>query len=194
MARLTDTQLIILSAAAQRDDKAVLPLPKSLKIKGAAATRTLDGLFKKGLLEERPAIRGAEAWRQNEDGRRMMLVITEAGRQAIDGESNGESRKRPDPGKTRPKKPSAARGATAPKAEGKKSAPSARQGTKQSLLIGLLKRKTGATIDEIAQATGWQAHSVRGAISGVIKKKLGLTVTSDNFEGRGRVYRIAGGR
>jgi hypothetical protein len=40
-------------------------------------------------------------------------------------------------------------------------------------------------------ATGWQAHSVRGAISGALKKKLGLEVTSEKIDGRGRVYRIA---
>jgi len=69
----------------------------------------------------------------------------------------------------------------------------ARAGTKQALLIGLLKRKRGATIDEIAQATGWQAHSVRGAISGTLKKKLGLAVLSEKTDGRGRLYRIAAG-
>ncbi len=69
--------------------------------------------------------------------------------------------------------------------------PSARAGTKQALLIDLMKRKNGATIDEAVAATGWQRHSVRGAISGTLKKKLGLAVTSENLEGRGRVYRIA---
>ena len=47
-----------------------------------------------------------------------------------------------------------------------------------------------ATIAEIAEATGWQHHSIRGAISGSLKKKLGLTVTSEKVEGRGRVYRL----
>ena len=68
--------------------------------------------------------------------------------------------------------------------------PIVRPGTKQALLIDLLKRKNGATIDDIVAATGWQPHSVRGAISGSLKKKLGLTVTSDPVENRGRVYRI----
>ena len=68
--------------------------------------------------------------------------------------------------------------------------PAARPGTKQALLIDLLKRKKGATIEEIVEATGWQAHSVRGAISGALKKKLGLTVTSERAEDRGRTYRI----
>ena len=69
----------------------------------------------------------------------------------------------------------------------------ARAGTKQALLIDLLKRKRGATIDEIAKATGWQPPSVRGAISGTLKKKLGLAVSSEKAEGRDRVYRIAAG-
>ena len=70
-------------------------------------------------------------------------------------------------------------------------APAARRGTKLALLVDLLKRKTGATIGEIVKATGWQPHSVRGAISGALKKKLGLAVSSDKVDGRGRVYRIA---
>ncbi len=69
-----------------------------------------------------------------------------------------------------------------------------RPGTKQALLIDLLTRKKGATIEEIVEATGWQPHSVRGAISGALKKKLGLAVTSEKVGGRGRVYRIAGSR
>lgn len=63
--------------------------------------------------------------------------------------------------------------------------------TKQAILIARLQRKEGATIAELVQATGWQTHSVRGAISGALKKKLGLAVTSEKLEGRGRIYRIA---
>ena len=66
----------------------------------------------------------------------------------------------------------------------------ARAGTKQALLIDLLQRKNGASIDELVKATGWQPHSVRGAISGALKKKLGLTVTSESIGKRGRVYQI----
>ncbi len=78
----------------------------------------------------------------------------------------------------------------APKSTNGKSA-TVRPGTKQTLLIDLLKRKNGATIAEAVNALGWQPHSVRGAISGTLKKKLGLNVTSAAIEGRGRVYQIA---
>ncbi len=47
----------------------------------------------------------------------------------------------------------------------------------------------GATIDEMAAATSWQPNSIRGALSGILKKKLGLDITSEKVEGRGRVYR-----
>ena len=54
----------------------------------------------------------------------------------------------------------------------------------------MLRAETGATIDEIVAATSWQQHTVRGAIAGALKKKLGLDVTSEKVEGRGRVYKL----
>ena len=62
--------------------------------------------------------------------------------------------------------------------------------TKQQALIDLLKRPEGATLDEIVDATGWQKHTARGAMSGAIKKRLGLTITSEKVDGRGRVYKV----
>ena len=62
---------------------------------------------------------------------------------------------------------------------------------KQQRLIDLLQRADGASLDELTVALGWQAHSVRGAIAGTIRKKLGFTVLSEKYPGRGRVYRIA---
>ena len=69
-------------------------------------------------------------------------------------------------------------------------APTERQ-TKLNTLIAMLRREGGATIDEMAEATAWQVHSIRGALSGILKKKLGLEVTSVKVEGRGRVYKVA---
>jgi hypothetical protein len=70
------------------------------------------------------------------------------------------------------------------------STPTKRQ-TKLATLIAMLRREGGATIDEMAEATEWQAHSIRGALSGILKKKLGLDVSSENVAGRGRVYRAS---
>ena len=83
----------------------------------------------------------------------------------------------------------ARRGAASKKVNGR-----ARRGTKQAILIEMLRRPKGATIEQMTAKTGWQAHSVRGAISGTLKKKLHLAVTSEKVEGSGRVYRITGGR
>ncbi len=69
--------------------------------------------------------------------------------------------------------------------------PAGRGHSKQALVIEMLKRPEGVTIAQICEATGWQAHTVRGTFAGAFKKKLGLTVTSDKAEGGVRVYRIA---
>jgi hypothetical protein len=67
----------------------------------------------------------------------------------------------------------------------------ARDGSKKAEILGLLQRKGGATLAQIMKATGWQAHSVRGFISGALGKKMGLTVGSVRREDGERVYSIA---
>ncbi len=93
------------------------------------------------------------------------------------------------PRKARKTTKTARRGATS-----KKTDTLARRGTKQTILIEMLSGAKGATIEEMVAKTGWQAHSVRGVMSGTLKKKLGLAVTSAVVEARGRVYRITSGR
>jgi hypothetical protein len=66
----------------------------------------------------------------------------------------------------------------------------AKRSSKQDAVIAMLRRREGATVDEVASATGWQRHTVRGVFSGTLKKKLGLRLASAKEE-RGRVYRIA---
>lgn len=78
------------------------------------------------------------------------------------------------------------------KVQTKTKTPGTRANSKQAQLIEMLKRPDGATIDEIVKKFDWQAHTVRGAIAGALKKKLGLNVQSEKVEGRGRVYRITG--
>jgi predicted ArsR family transcriptional regulator len=73
-----------------------------------------------------------------------------------------------------------------------KAASTPRTESKQSRLIAMLKQPDGATIVEITKALDWQPHTVRGAIAGALKKKLGLNVESEKVDNRGRVYRIAG--
>ncbi len=192
MPKLTDSQLVILSAAARRQDGTVLPLPRSLKVNKAAATTVLKSLLKKGLVTERPAAADAAHWRETRDGGRTALFLTDAGLQAIGVDVGRKTSKQSSSTKARPKQRSrrAEPKPSGSKPKGRTSPPAVRPGTKQALLIDLLKRKKGTTIEEIVEATGWQAHSVRGAISGALKKKLGLMVTSERADGRGRTYRI----
>ncbi len=189
MTKLTDTQLVVLGAASTRDDGSLLPLPKSLK--GGAADKVIAALIRKGLAErivdDRPAI---------DD----LVRITRAGLRAINADPDEDD----DEAETAPDTPNdktaavAAAGPEAPatSADGAKTAATksrkTRAGTKQAALIAMLRRPEGATIDEIRRETGWLAHTVRGVLSGALKKKLGLTINSEKVKGRGRTYRIAG--
>ncbi|HDR9128805.1 TPA: DUF3489 domain-containing protein [Burkholderia vietnamiensis] len=65
-----------------------------------------------------------------------------------------------------------------------------RENSKQALVIALLRRTEGATIAQVCETTGWQAHTVRGAFAGAFKRKLGLTVISEKTPNTERVYRI----
>src|SRR4051794_4846399 len=85
-----------------------------------------------------------------------------------------------------------AKRAKKPARNGRVASDSTRGGTKQETVLGLLKQTKGITIAAIMKATGWQQHSVRGFFAGVVRKKLGLTLTSEKTNGA-RVYRIAGG-
>ena len=89
------------------------------------------------------------------------------------------------------------KGKVAPKAKAAKKAPkaakkagAARDGSKAAKILDLLQRADGATLAELMKATGWQAHSVRGFISGTLTKKMGLTVESAKVEGGERTYSV----
>ena len=163
MTKLTETQTIILSAGAQRPDNIAMPLPKGLA--GAAAKLAVNGMIDRGWLQEVEAnLRlGGPLWRETGDGHATTLVVTDAGLLAVKIEPvvmhtmtviNNDAAETPEP-----------------------KLHTERAGTKQALLIAMLQAPTGATLQEIISATGWQAHSARGALSGALGKKLGLIVT-----------------
>jgi hypothetical protein len=80
---------------------------------------------------------------------------------------------------------------TAKQTTTKDAAPTARDGSKKAIVLDMLKRLDGATLSDIMSATAWQAHSVRGFISGSLGKKMGLTVESFKRPDGARAYRIA---
>ena len=176
MTKLTETQSMILSAGAQRPENIALPLPKGLA--GAAAKMAVTKMIERGWLQEVDANlrRGEPLWRETGDGHGTTLVVTEAGLLAIGIEPMVVKTMiaiREHVAKVSTMRP-----------------PTQRAGTKQAQVIAMLQRPEGATIAEIVAATAWQAHSARGVISGVLKKKLGLVVGSTKEDGRGSVYRI----
>ena len=126
------------------------------------------------VIEEIPAADRNTVWRHDEATGAITLRATALARSALGIDE--------DDNEIAPEEPSAPSAVDAPVER--------RKGGKQALLIEMLRRPDGASLDEIVAATGWQAHTVRGAIAGALKKKLGLTVTSEKVENRGRVYRI----
>lgn len=180
---LSATQRLILTTACQRQDRSVFPI--TAKIKGGAVGNVAKSLLKRGLLEEVPATDEDNVWRFEEGVGPVTLRATRAAFEALGlepGEAN-ETRH----GGAQAEETGAATDAAAPK---RKRRTGPRPDTKQAQLIAMLRRPKGATIAQVVEATGWQPHTVRGAIAGALKKKLGLNVTSEKVEGRGRVYRI----
>ena len=99
MPKLTDTQLVILTAAARREDGSILPLPRRIKLDAEAASDLLKTLIRRKLAAERPA-QGSEAgWRETPKGERIALVITGAGLKAIGAEPD----KTTSPGTAKPR-------------------------------------------------------------------------------------------
>lgn len=177
----SDTQSLILSRAATRPGNLALPLPKGLV--GAAAKMVIGKMIARGWLEEVDANlrRGEPVWRETGDGHGTTLIATVAGLEAIGIEplvSNAVARAR----KVKPKAAQALGDAAKPVA--------VRTGTKQAQIIAMLQRPEGATVTEMVEATGWLAHTVRGAISGTLKKKQGLNIVTSSDDARGRAYRI----
>jgi hypothetical protein len=171
------------SRAATRPGNLALPLPEGLV--GAAARMVVGKMSARGWLEEVEAFssRGEPLWRETGDGFGTTLIATEAGLEAIGIEplvasavvSARKARPKPEPVQT-------------PDDTAKSVA--IRAGTKQAQIIAMLQRPEGATIAEMVEATGWLAHTLRGCISGALKKKLGLPIAAEKVEGRGTVHKL----
>lgn len=181
----SDTKSMILSRAATRPGNLALPLPEGLV--GAAAKMVVGKMIARGWLEEVEANlrRGEPMWRETGDGHGTTLIATEAGLEAIGIEPLAVSAV----ASARRAKPKAEPVQIPNDTETAKLV-AIRAGTKQAQIIAMLQRPEGASITEIVEATSWHPHTARGMISGALKKKLGLRITSAAEEGRGTVHRI----
>ncbi len=195
--KLTDTQLVLLSAASQREDRGV---ELGSNLKGGAAHNVLGKLLTEGLVEEVPARDSLPVWRRDEENRPLALRITKHGLDAIQveesgsrpeaGEANGPERGADPAGKGRPRRAPARRKSKAADKAPDPRVSRNRSDSKRARVIEMLNRRQGATITTIMKATGWQPHSVRGFLAGVVRRKLGLALVSEKT-GEERIYRIA---
>jgi Protein of unknown function (DUF3489) len=192
MTKLTDTQLVLLSAASRRQDRII---PISERLMGGVATAVGEKLIMLGFAEERTAQPLMNGWRQNVDGKRLDLVITVEGLAALgidevasfcdpadapvcDTSATPVKAETPTAGSVtnhRPPLPAAGAGYS---------------GTKKAQVISLLQQESGASIDDLVAVTGWLPHTTRAALTGL--RKAGMTIEMSRKAGFATCYRIVG--
>jgi hypothetical protein len=183
---LSDIQYILLAAAAHRPDGSLLPWPQSLKGHADAVPKAVASLLRRRLIAEIEVERPARARRSV--GRKYFgLMVTQAGgalvlaeRRARD-EAPAERDRAAAPGPVSDTAVADPAPALAPTTSG------VRPGTKQALLIDLLRSEAGASIADLALATGWLPHTTRAALTGL--RKRGYIITQEKVEGTIR-YRV----
>lgn len=166
---LTTTQRQVLEHAADHAGGCVGWFPEN--VKGGARKKVLDALFNRALV----TANGTE-W-----------FIAAQGYDAL-----GRPRPAPAPLNADPEIEAHVTAAEATWTQERTATkPRTRESSKQAIVIRMLQRPEGATVYQICEATGWQAHTVRGMFSGAFKKKLGLAITSTREQDADRVYKIA---
>ena len=196
--KLTDTQLVLLGAAAQRKDLCLVAPPT---LKGATAQKVASKLISAGFVKEVKAKASDPIWRRDEEsGASYALKLTAAGAKAI-AVDNAEPE---DAGEESDALANRDQAAILSKLDAKDARPAEamepgpirpsapRGGSKLARVIALLERDRGATIEELIAATGWLAHTTRAALTGL--RKRGYAVAIDRSDDkRGSFYRIPAG-
>ena len=149
MPRLSDTQAVLLTAAAARPDLTLLPVPDTIRLNGAALDRTVRSLLSRGFIAEKSVVAGRtrrSKWASNP------LVITPAGFAAIGIEvPNAAADPAADAQTSQPQ----------PVAAGRPERPAGKMG----VLLDAVARPKGATLDELTTASGWLPHTTRAALT-----------------------------
>jgi len=198
MSKLTDSQFVVLSSATQHKDGAII-LPKHLK--GGAAAKVMKPLLKQKLIKEIHAKTDMPAWRRDaKEGRSYALIITRAGRDVI----NVKSEDTKDNPKTTDQHADLATATRRPSekiktsSDNKKSAlkpsastevaPAPRTGSKLALVVKMLGRVHGVSIDDLTKATDWLPHTTRAVITSLRNK--GYRVETERNRDKKTIYRI----
>lgn len=166
--KLTDTQNAIIKVAAGRSDGNIEPLPPNLR--GGARAKVIEGLFARGLIVD---VNGQHR-------------LTDVGYTAV-------SKQRPASNDVAKRDAADALAKLDPTHALQKlevTSRTIRPGTKLAAIIDAMRNPGGATITQMMADTGWQAHSVRGAISGMVRKRLGYEVVTEKGADGQRAYRI----
>lgn len=195
--KLTDTQLVLLSAASQREDRYLTP-PAGARL--GPARKAAAKLLEAGFVKELRARKEAPVWRSDEETKQSFaLKLTAAGLKVIAAEADEGSEEAPrsaerrgegdcEPQTVETHGPDPIRDAEPDVVPSQPVAP--RAGTKIASVIAMLKKDEGATIDEIVAATEWLPHTTRAALTGL--RKRGYAVASDRSDlTRNTIYRIA---
>jgi hypothetical protein len=177
---LTDTQLILLSAASQRDD---LLFARPSTINARAADAAIAAVVRRGLAAEVTTVRDQPHWHLDEGRGPIGYRISGRGLAAL-GLPADDDGSAVDPGPDDGLRPTKRH--PGQRHPGQRH-PGSRSGTKPDLILALLARPEGATIDDLIQVTGWLPHSVPAAISGLRRGGAGIIRTPDD---RGTVYRL----
>lgn len=171
--QLTPAQHAILAYALEHTDGKIDWFPDN--IKGGARKKVLDGLFNRALITPSGtdwfvAAEGYDAMGRARPAPAPLAADPEIEAAVTAAEAEWVKEKAPEQAQAKPR---------------------TRENSKQAEVIRMLQRAEGATVRQICDATGWQAHTVRGTFAGAFKKKLGLTIVSEKAQSGERVYRIA---
>ena len=181
MAKLTDTQLVVLSKAAARND-GLATIPERLN--KAAAAKVGASLVSRTLMREVRSKPDMPVWHEDEEGRGTSLVITREGREAIGIEDDDSANDA-----TTVKEGRRRAGRQSSSQHRSTTVDEPRSGSKQALIIKMLSRKSGASLEALVDATGWLPHTTRAALTGL--RKRGYTVLLERQDGKPSLYRIA---
>jgi hypothetical protein len=171
--KLTDTQLVMLNAAAQREDRCI-EAPPSLK--SAAAQKIATKLLAAGLAKEIKATPDGGVWRRDDaTGQASPLKVTAAGLKAIAVEDTETAEAAGEISPATPREGSKVDHETA---VGNVPQPAVivapREGSKLAAVVNLLRRDGGATVEELADTMGWLPHTTRAALTGLRKRGFGI--------------------